>query len=108
MVRFLFRLLALIALAVATIMAVVDATRSIAASRLVTTPLATSWAATFPDQLALAEQAVRAHLGAAAWDSYAATVLHWPGFAVFGGLALIFYAIGRRPGRRPAAFVAEI
>jgi hypothetical protein len=108
MVRFLFRLLALIALAVATIMAVVDATRSIAASRLVTTPLGTSWAATFPDQLAFAEQAVRAHLGAAAWDSYAATVLQWPGFAVFGGLALILYAIGRRPGRRPAAFAAEI
>ena len=43
MFRFLFRLLASLALAVAVIMAVLDVTRTIAASHLVLTPLGASW-----------------------------------------------------------------
>ena len=42
MIRFVFRVLALFALAVAVVMAVLDATRSIGASRLMLTPLGES------------------------------------------------------------------
>ena len=52
MFRFLFRLAATIALAVAVIMAVLDATRTVAASQLVLTPLDTSWLTVSPDTLA--------------------------------------------------------
>jgi hypothetical protein len=104
MIRFLFRLLAMVALSVAAIMTVLDATRSIAASALVTTPLGESWAETLPDLLMLAEQNVRHYIHPLAWDPVALFVLGLPGFAVFGALALLFYAIGRKPERRAGRF----
>jgi hypothetical protein len=107
MIRFLFRFLALVALSVAAIMAVLDATRSLAASALVTTPLGESWAATLPDLLALAEQNVRHYIHPLAWDPAALFILGLPGFAVFGALALIFYAIGHKPQRPAGRFAAE-
>ena len=59
MIRFLFRLLATISLAVAVIMAVLDATRTVAAGSLVTTPLGTSWLAVSPATLESTQAAVR-------------------------------------------------
>jgi hypothetical protein len=108
MIRFLFRLLAMIALSVAAIMAVLDATRTIAASTLVMTPLGESWAAGLPDLLALAEQNVRHYIHPLAWDPVVLFILKLPGFAVFGTLALLFYAIGRKPERRAGRFAIEM
>ncbi len=107
MIRFLFRFLAMVALSIAAIMAVLDATRTLAASALVTTPLKESWAETLPDFLALAEQNVRHYIHPLAWDPMALFVLGLPGFAVFGGLAFILYAIGRKPDRRSGRFTVE-
>ena len=45
MLRFIFRLAAMVALSISVIMAVIDATRSVAASALVMTPLNASWLA---------------------------------------------------------------
>lgn len=100
MFRFLFRLVAVFALAVAVVMAVIDATRSIAASAWVTTPLMESWRAFSPDTLAAAEELTREATLPELWDPVAVTVLAAPGFAVFAALALILYLIGRRPERR--------
>jgi hypothetical protein len=108
MIRFLFRLLAMVALSVATIMAVLDATRTIAASALVITPLGESWATSLPDLLALAEQNVHHYIHPLAWDPVALFILKLPGFAVFGALALLFYAIGRKPERRAGRFATDI
>jgi len=107
MIRLLFRFLAVVALSIAAIMAVLDATRTLAASALVTTPLGESWAATMPDLLALTEQNVRHYIHPLAWDPVALFILQLPGFAVFGVLALVLYAIGRKPERRPGRFAAE-
>ncbi|MET0575690.1 MAG: hypothetical protein ABWZ83_07490 [Mesorhizobium sp.] len=107
MMRFMFRLLAMVALSVATIMAVVDATRSIAASALVVTPLGESWVETWPDMLTLAEQTVRHYIHALAWDPVALFILGLPGFVVFGFLALVFYAIGHKSRRRQGRFAIE-
>lgn len=63
MLRFLFRLAAMVALAIAVIMAVLDATRTVAASHLVVTPLKTSWGAVSPDTLAATEAFVREKAG---------------------------------------------
>ena len=100
MFRFLFRLIAVFSLAVAVIMSVIDATRSIAASAWVWTPLVESWEAFSPDTLAAAEEFTRDAMLPELWDPVAVTVLSAPGFAVFAALALLFYAIGRRPERR--------
>src|SRR4051794_22483341 len=99
MVRFLFRFLATIALAIAVVMAVIDATRTVAASDWVMTPLGVSWMTVSPDTLDKAQAAIAAiHPGL--WDPVALFVLKAPGFAVFGMLALLLYVIGRRPARR--------
>jgi len=100
MIRFIFRVLATLSLAVAVIMAVIDATRSIAGSAWVLTPLAESWQAVSPDSFAAAGDFVRTATLPMLWDPAALAVLSLPGFAVFAGLALMFYLVGRRPERR--------
>lgn len=105
MFRFLFRLAAMVSLSVAVIMAVLDATRTVAAAALVLTPLKTSWNAVSPQTLGEAEMFVRDRLGPAAWDLGADWLLGLPGFAVFAALALALYAVGyrrERPGLAPA------
>ncbi|ESZ43084.1 hypothetical protein ACYG9R_16490 [Mesorhizobium sp. RSR565B] len=104
MLRFLFRLAAMVALSVAVIMAVLDATRSVAASALVMTPLNSSWLAVSPDTRAGFETFVRAKVNPMIWDGGIAWVLAQPGFAVFAVLAFILYAIGYRRRRRGGEF----
>lgn len=107
MIKALLRLVSMVLLAVAVIMAVLDATRSIAASALVMTPLATSWSAASPETLGEVETFVRQRLDPLLWDPVATSILALPGFAVFAGLALLLYAIGRRPERRRRGFALE-
>ena len=106
MIRFFFRALATISLAVAVIMAVLNATRSIASDEVVTTPLSVSWQSVSPGTYAASEAAVSEILVPYAWDPVILTLLSAPGFAVFLGLALIFYLIGRRPERRAGRFAS--
>lgn len=107
MIRFLFRLMASVCLSVAVIMAVLDATRSIAASELVLTPLNTSWITVSPDTLAAAQTYVVTKIHPLAWDPVFVTILNQPGFAVFLVLAFLLYAIGRKPARRLSNFAVE-
>jgi hypothetical protein len=100
MFRFVFRVLATISLAVAVIMAVIDATRSIAASAWVLTPLAESWQAVAPQSYAAAQAFTRDAMLPELWDPIALSILSLPGFAIFLVLALLLYLVGRRPERR--------
>lgn len=100
--RALLRLLSMVALAVAVIAFVLDATRSIAAEALVTTPLARSWAGLSPATLEAFEASVRNALPDFVWTMAVQPLLQLPGFAFFAGLALVLYVIGRRPSRRSA------
>jgi CubicO group peptidase (beta-lactamase class C family) len=99
MIRFVLRILATVSLAVAVIQAVLDATRSVAMSRLVLTPLGKSWKAVAPEALDSARAAMESHWPFF-WDTIVTRVLAVPGFAVFAVLALILYAAGHRPERR--------
>jgi len=92
--RFLFRLAATIALAFAVIMAVVDATRSVATSHLVMTPLTTSWNSVSPQTLESFRQFVETRIAPAAWNPFVATILDQPGFAVFAVLSVLLYLVG--------------
>ncbi|MBZ9677449.1 hypothetical protein [Mesorhizobium sp. ES1-1] len=105
MFRFIFRLAAMVALSIAVIMAVLDTTRTVAASTLVLTPLNTSWLAVSPDTRAAFETLVRTKASPLLWDGAIAWVLNQPGFAVFAVLALLLYAIGYRR-RRASQFAA--
>ena len=100
MIRFLFRLTALFLLAVAIILGVVDATRSVAVSEVVTTPLGQSWYAVSSSTLNLAQALVQRYTVPQLWDPVMIWILNLPGFVVFGVLALLFYAVGRKPRRR--------
>jgi hypothetical protein len=107
MLRFLFRLAAMVSLSVAVIMTVLDTTRSVAASHVVLTPLATSWLSVSPDTLAAFEAFMREKIHPGVWDGAIAWVLNLPGFVVFDALAFILYAIGYKPSpRRPRRFAA--
>ena len=99
MIKALLRLLSMVLLAVAVIMAVLDATRSIAAAAVVVTPLGASWAAFSPESLAGFEALVTQNLPGPAWDPLALLVLSLPGFAVFAVLSLLAALGGRRRRR---------
>ena len=107
MFKALFRLLSMILLAVAVIMAVLDATRSIAAGALVATPLGASWAAVSPDSLYRMEGLVVESLPSFLWDPVALGLLGLPGFAVFAALSLLAAMAGRRSARGRDRFAAQ-
>ena len=95
MIRFFFRFLAVTSLAVAVILAVVDATRSIAASDLVLTPLGTSWFAVSPGTLNLAQAMVQRYVFPALWDPVIVTILFVAGLTrsmQFTALATLAFA----------------
>jgi hypothetical protein len=107
MFRFLFRLMATFALAIAVIMAVLDVTRTIAASRLVLTSLGESWRGVSPSTLQQVQSFIMEHAHQLVWNPVMVFILGQPGFVVFGVLAFLLYAIGHRPERRIGRFVAE-
>lgn len=99
MIRFLFRVLATLTLAAAVIMAVVDATRSVAQSQLVLTPLGESWASAFPDGPGMLQTFLQTKVANFLWDPVTVAILGQPGFVVLAALALLLYAAGRRQTR---------
>lgn len=100
MIKALLRLASMVLLAVAVIMAVLDATRSIAAGALVLTPLGATWAAFSPQSLTGFEALVTQNLPPQAWDPALVWLLTLPGFAVVGGLSFLVALAGRRRERR--------
>ncbi len=78
-------------------MLVLDATRSVAASGVVLTPLSASWGGAFPQSFQAVESFVTTRLGATAWDAALGSALALPGWVVFAALALAFHAAIRRP-----------
>ncbi len=58
------------------------------------------WHTLHSSSLQLAEAAVSRYVSQFLWHPVISTVLLWPGFAVCGGLAALFFLASRRP-RRP-------
>ena len=100
MIRFLFRFVGYWLLAGALVAAIIDGSKSIAASALVTTPFGQHFQQLAPSLLQRLEFGIQNNLGLPwLWDLVFINVLAWPSFAVLGVLALIFLMIGRR--KRP-------
>ena len=97
MIRFLFRFVGYWLLAGALVAAIIDGSKSIAASALVTTPFGQHFQQLAPSLLQRLEFGIQNNLGLPwLWDLVFINVLAWPSFAVLGVLALIFLMIGRR------------
>ena len=94
--RFLSVMLSLFLLAIGVLLAVVDATRCIAANEWVYTPLIDSWQAFAPSLLAAMELAIKSSSADFLWDKAVVHVLQAPGWAVFFVLAFVFHAAGWR------------
>jgi hypothetical protein len=107
MFRFIFRLMAMFALAVAVIMAVLDVTRTIATSELVLTPLGASWVSVSPGTLDAMQAFIIENAHPLVWNPVMITILDQPGFAIFGIIALLLYVVGRKPDRRIGRFAVE-
>lgn len=104
--RFLFRLAALVFMAIAVIAAVIDTARSLAASTLTLTSLGKGWTDFSPATLAATQDFVQTRLPAAVYDPAFLLVLSMPAAAVMAIFAAAFYAIGAKPERPFGDFTA--
>lgn len=100
MIRFFIRVIATLILAVAVILAVIDATRSVASAALVMTPLGESWAAAFPSSLEALRVFLETRIAAFVWDPVTVGVLTLPGCLILAIVAFVLYAVGRKPPSR--------
>jgi hypothetical protein len=97
-VRFLFRILSLLALCVGVVFGVVDSIASVSASQVALTPISEAWIDANPGSLMTLEGLVETRLGAGAWLALRDVVLPQPASAAFLVLSLVFWMIGyKRP-----------
>ncbi|MDF1610160.1 hypothetical protein PZ897_18410 [Hoeflea sp. YIM 152468] len=104
--RFVARTLSLVFLVCAVLAGLVDAIKSVAAGRLVLSPLAQSWSSGSPETLALLENLSAQYLPAWVWDPGVAWVLMQPACVVLLALSLLFYLAGYRRARLAGRFAA--
>lgn len=102
--RALLRLLSLVFLALAVIVGVLDAARSIAAERLVLAPLGTVWRETLPGLLDALEATLADTAPAFVWDPLMTGLLALPAVAVFSVVAALMALAGRPRRRRAVPF----
>ena len=96
MIRFLFRLVGLLALAVAFIALVLDGTKSIAGNKIVVTPLGQTWTDLHSTSLQLLEAGVTRHLAEWLWNPVLLNVLTSPTWLVLGVLGVVLLLLGRK------------
>jgi len=101
--RFVFRVLATLLLAAAVVVAIVDATRSIAGEAIVTTSLAEAWAQAAPELLGGAVSAM-GEGGRPFADGLFESLLAVPAVAILAILALLFYIMGRNSKKRAGRY----
>jgi hypothetical protein len=98
MIRFIARFLGLLIFAAAFIALIADGIRSIAADRMVLTPLEQTWMSTHDGSLNRSQEMVQSYLHPYLWDPVIQTMLHWPTFAVVGVLGILLMLAGARWG----------
>ncbi len=104
MLSFFSRLIGILFVAVALVAAVIDGTKSIAASHFVSTPLGVHWVEFFPDSLEAARLSVQSQVPWL-WDPVIQWILMLPTWAVAGVLGALFVWLGTRRSRRYAGVI---
>ncbi len=107
MIRLFFRFIALLSLAGAVVAAVVDSSRSIAASTLSLTSFGEIWSGFAPDSLGKMQELGPQYLGASFWSAVSNFILAMPAVAILMALALLFYAIGYKRQSRYGRFASN-
>lgn len=106
MIRFLARFVGLWLIAGALVALVVDATKSIAASSVIVTPLGLAWYSISPLSLITVQEFVQrrveAYIGHWLWDPLIQWILTLPSWAVLGALGVLFTYLGQKRRLRPA------
>lgn len=105
-VRFLFRVLSLLALCVGVVFGVIDAIASLSASQVIMTPISEAWIETHPGSLMTLEELVVGRLGDGAWLALRDVVLPQPAFAAMLVLSLAFWMIGYKKPSLAGRFAA--
>jgi len=101
MIRLLLRFLGFWALAAALCAGVIDGTKSVARSAVVTTPFSETWASLSAEGFAAARAFVVEQLGQPwAWSFLESSLFALPTRGPLGLLRLILILLGRRPRRR--------
>ncbi len=97
MIKFIFRFVGFWFLAAALVALVIDGSKSIADSTVVTTSVAQYFLEYSPTTLQRLEFGVQNNLGSPwLWDTVFVSLLSWPAFAVLGAIGLILMLIGKR------------
>jgi hypothetical protein len=106
MIGFFSRFVGLWLIAGALVALVVDATKSIAASRLIVTPLGLAWAGINPASLMSVQQffqqQIEAYIGHWLWDPLVQWLLLLPTWAILGAAGFLLTWLGRRRPRKAA------
>ena len=104
--QFLFRFISALALLAAIVAGVLDSIQSVSASSVVLTSLGNMWLNLDPESLTLAEIYAETYVSEGLWRPVIAPVLAQPAFAIFLGLALLFWMAGYRKPRFAGRFSA--
>ena len=96
MIRFLFRFVGLILLALAFIFLVYDGTKSIAGDQIYFTKLGDVWNAIHSTSLQLLQPAIERHVAQWLWDPVILSVLTAPACLVFAVIGAILMLLGRK------------
>lgn len=103
--RLLLRIIGTLLIAIAVILVIIDGTRTLAASRLVMTPLAETWMQLHPDSLEATREFLATRLFGPLLDTVATGILNFPGWAVIGIPGILIAWAGR--SRRERVFLRQ-
>jgi hypothetical protein len=96
MIRFLFRLLGLMLIALAFILFVYDGTRSIAGNKIFITQVGDVWSNVHQNSMLLLQPAIERHVAVWLWDPVALTVLTAPSWLVLAIIGALLILLGRK------------
>lgn len=96
MLRFVLRFLGILIFAASFIALISDGVRSLAADRVLFTPLGQTWFSLHSGSLNLSQAVVQRYVHPYVWDPMIQTVLLWPTFAVGGVVGILLMLAGSK------------
>ncbi|WP_119419955.1 hypothetical protein [Desertibaculum subflavum] len=98
--RFVVRIVGLLLVAAAVIVAGIEMARSFGAGKWAVIPLGKLWYDLSPGSLNLTQALIQRYLAPQIWEPGVVTVLTWPAWGVLGGLGLVLLILAGLTARR--------
>jgi hypothetical protein len=96
MIRFLFRFIGLILLALAFILVIYDGMKSIVGNRLLITNIQNLWELISAGSLTKLKPMIEPYAGGLLWDPIMLAILATPSWSLLGGFGILLLLFGRR------------